>query len=72
MEVHHGYNVYENALATLKHYTSVNDHYKNNNCSKYLIYIQQCEEIKKNFKVDLYPKVAYNYIEEAKLLISMK
>lgn len=40
-------NVCENALATMKHYVNVIDNYKNNNCSKYLLYTQHCKEIKK-------------------------
>ena len=40
-------NVCENALATMKHYVNVNDIYKNNNCFKYLLYMQHSKEIKK-------------------------
>lgn len=65
-------NVCENALATMKHYVNVIDNYKNNNCSKYLLYTQHCKEIKKNFEVDLYPQGAYSHIGETKALMSMK
>lgn len=31
----------------MKHYVNVNDIYKNNNCFKYLLYMQHSKEIKK-------------------------
>lgn len=45
----------------MKHYVNVNDIYKNNNCFKYLLYMQHSKKFK-NFKFDLYSQGAHDHI----------